>query len=365
LSKIKVLTLSGRVLGTKQKLQTQKSINTMKTRPEQDAGYSYLSELSPKNKTWDTHKAQADKVKHLYQSTDMERYAERLHDCCSFLGFRWELDENSQDLKLKLNSGRRCCVRNCPICQWRKSLSWIARFKKALPSIVEANSSARYIFLTLTVQNCEIDELRKTLNWMNKAWNKLIKRKTFPAIGFARSTEVTKAVDGRVHPHFHVLLMVSSDYFAGRSYLKQADWTALWKSCLGVEYTPIVNVKAVKNRRKRVQTSNEINMPLDISDDSEAILAISGEISSAIVETFKYAVKPQDLIGTGSEKDKQWLIKLTTQLRHTRAIALGGEFKKYLSEKETENELKEEKEDSDICFGWREHSARYIHIKDW
>jgi hypothetical protein len=148
--------------------------------------------------------------------------------------------------------------------------------------------------------------------------------------------------------------MVEPGYFAGHSYLSQKDWTALWQSCLRVDYIPIVNVKAVKPNKKW-QVDNP-NLPAEQA------------LAGAIVETFKYSVKPEDLIGQGTAADQQWLLQLTKQLQNTRAIALGGVFKNYLSESEPED-LVGESEDSEgvsadsIYFGWREIVQRYL--KTW
>lgn len=332
-----------------------------------DSSHVYLSKISPKDKPWDKHKSNTTKVKSLYEGTTFDLYANRIDNCGGNLGFKWVINSVTGELKLKLNACRFCRVRHCPICQWRRSLMWIARFLGVLPTIVRDYPKARYVFLTLTVKNCELDELRETLTNMNKAWERMSKRKAFPAIGFARSTEITKAKDGKAHPHFHALLMVGPGYFTGKYYLTQADWTELWRKSLRIDYTPIVNVKAVKNRRRRAQAQNDVIVPLDGSNASEAILAASEEISSGIVEVFKYSVKPEDLIGTGSESDRQWLVELTNQLHKTRAISLGGIFKNYLSEDDPENLIgnSEELTDkiSDIYFGWRERLAHYIKIE--
>ena len=81
---------------------------------------------------------------------------------------------------------------------------------------------------------------------------------------------------------------------------------------------------------------------------------------SAIKEVIKYTVKPDDMT-----LDPEWLIELSTQLRNSRAVALGGEFKQYLSDDEpTTQELVGESEnkqenDGGIWFGWRERLERY------
>lgn len=267
---------------------------------------------------------------------------------------------------------------------------WTARFLRATPLILRDYPTARFIFLTLTVRNCDMSELRSTLDQMGKAWKRMIERKAFPAIGFARSTEVTRNWDvhykgvyqGRmggktldkwrkdhkgykaseltlratteVHPHFHALLMVNPGYFDGKNYLSHQDWVELWQSCLRVDYTPIVNIKAVKPNKRWV-TDNPGDLP------AEQLLA------GAIVETFKYSTKPADLLGQGTEVDQQWLLNLTAQLENTRAVALGGVFKNYLSEAEPED-LVGEGEDSDgisassVYFGWREMVQRYTKL---
>ncbi len=59
-----------------------------------------------------------------------------------------------------------------------------------------------------------MEELRLTVKEMNKSWNKLVKRKQFPALGWVKSLEVTKSQDLTAHPHFHCLLVVPSNYFS-------------------------------------------------------------------------------------------------------------------------------------------------------
>jgi hypothetical protein len=176
---------------------------------------------------------------------------------------------------------------------------------------------------------------------MNRAWNRLVQRKQFPAVGFVRSTEVTRGQAADAHPHFHCLLLVPSSYFGGH-YIKQAEWRELWQSVLKVDYLPVVNVKAVKPKP---------------GDDLTQGVAI------AILETLKYGVKVDDLIS-----DQDWLIELTHQLHKTRAVAVGGVLKEFLSEEEPENlitnaedtEVEVNNTDIDVWFGWREMVKRYI-----
>ena len=221
---------------------------------------------------------------------------------------------------------------------------WRARFFGALPRIRQAYPAARFLFLTLTVRNCELSELRSTLTWMNKSWELLSKRKAFPALGWLKSVEVTRSINGTAHPHFHALLMVNPGYFK-RGYLSHENWRLLWQSCLKVDYLPHASVQAIKAGKGL--------------GDVEA----AEDLMKQICHTLKYSVKPEDLVS-----DQAWLTELTTQLHKTRAVAVGGVFKTFISDEEPEDlihsELDEDEPEGDcsIWFGWREAVARYYKI---
>lgn len=304
-----------------------------------------LTDFSTKDKPWDIHRSQADQVKNRYRGTIFDRYAERIENCSGLLEFSLSVDSKTGEVKPKLKNARFCRVRHCPVCQWRRSLVWRARFFQALPKIREEYPTSKFLFLTLTVRNCELLELRSYLAWMNKSWVRLSQRQQFPALGWLKSVEVTKSTDGTAHPHFHALLMVNSSYFS-HGYLSQEKWTELWKESLRIDYTPIVFIKVVRP-------------PKGLREEE-----LGQQLAKALCETLKYSVKPSDLIA-----DQDWLIELTTQLHKTRAVAVGGVFKNFLSEEEPEQEElvnldedneTESKEIDSICFGWREFVQRYI-----
>ena len=292
----------------------------------------YLTNISKKDKPWDIHRSQADQVKELYRGSLFNRLAERMETCSELLEFLSFTNLETAELAFKLKNARFCRVRHCPVCQWRRSLKLRARFFIALPKIREQYSTARFVFLTLTTANPHISDLRSHLAHMNKSWERLTKRKQFPAIGSLKSVEVTrqyectnpskctyKASKTRcpnctpthyAHPHFHAILMVNASYF-GEGYLSQAKWTQLWKESLRADYTPIVNVKSVK------------------PDKGSSFENVDDQMAKALCETLKYSVKPSDLAS-----DRNWLVDLTGQLHKTRAVAVGGVFKNFLSENE-------------------------------
>ena len=118
-------------------------------------------------------KGESDDVGGIYAtSAEFERYAKRIHECSGCLHFGWSNKKKQVKRKLRLRRASFCRVRNCPICQWRRSLMWQARFYQSLPKIVEINPMARW-FLTLTVRNCAIEDLGVTLTKMNSAFQRL------------------------------------------------------------------------------------------------------------------------------------------------------------------------------------------------
>ena len=193
-----------------------------------------LFDYSPTDAPWDVHRGQADDVGGIYATAlEFERYAARMADCGGVLLFGWEINPATWVTALRLKHSHFCRVRHCPVCQWRRSLMWQARFHQALPKIVCEHPKARWLFLTLTVPKRSIGELGETLTAMNAGWQRLIKRKELkPILGWVRTTEVTRSAIGEAHPHFHVLLMVPPSWFRGQTYVKQARWVELWQECM-------------------------------------------------------------------------------------------------------------------------------------
>jgi len=194
---------------------------------------------------------------------------------------------------------------------------WQARFYQALPKIVADYPSSRWLFLTLTVRNCAIGELGDTLTAMNGAFKRLEKRKELsPLQGWIRATEVTRGKDGSAHPHFHCLLMVPPSWFT-RDYVKQSRWVELWRDCLRVNYEPNIDIRAVKTKT------------------GEAVANVAEQLQSAVAETLKYSVKPEDMAD-----DPEWFLELTRQLHKRRFISTGGALKNVLQlDRETNEDL--------------------------
>lgn len=305
-------------------------------------GYEDLAKRSPRDKPWDRHRGHVDDVAAVFAGADegwIRRYAERMHQCAPWLRFAQVCDHDTGELSLHLDAAGFCRVRECPVCQWRRSLMWKARMYQALPKLAKAYPAARWVFLTLTVRNCAITDLRRQLSDMGKAWTRLTHRKEFrDVLGWVRSVEVTRSSDGSAHPHFHCLLLVSSTYWRGDHYVKTAAWVRAWRESMRIDYDPICDVRGVHSRGAE-------------------------GVAGAVAETLKYAVKPSDMLA-----DSAWFLELTRQLRRTRAVASGGVLAGVMRDETDQADLLnpgEEKppaEDAELpglTFSWRDQARKY------
>ena len=304
----------------------------------QNAVTPSLSDLSKRDKPWDKHRANADKVTNFYAGSEFQQLSDRIYYCSELLDFRLVPDAEQGEMKLKLDTARFCRVRHCPVCQWRRSLRWKAKAYKVLPQIVAAYPTHRWLFVTLTLKNVPISKLRDTLTWMHESFKRMVKLKDFPAIGWLKSTEVTRGKDGSAHPHFHCLLLVQSSYF-GKNYLKQADWCELWRKSLRIDYQPVVDVQAVKK---------------------------GSQPMSLVPELLKYCTKESDLVC-----DREWFLELTRQMHKLRCVATGGVLKQYLKELEQdpddligkEETAEKEIDEGHLYFGWKRREKKYKLIE--
>ncbi|NEP61328.1 MAG: protein rep [Symploca sp. SIO2G7] len=308
------------------------------SKPEEGKSTPALSDLSERDKPWDVHRAESDRIERHYKGTQFQSYADRIHFCSEFLDFILAPKGDEGELRLKLQAARFCRVRTCMICSWRKSLRWKAKAYEMLPRFINDYPAYRFLFLTLTVKNCEIWQLRETLEWMNKGFTRLSRLKVFPGEGWIKSVEVTKGKKGDAHPHFHVLLGVKSSYF-GRNYLSQKKWCELWQKSLRCDYQPILDVQALKSKDSLV---------------------------GLIAEVIKYQTKPSNLIGSGGKKDRDWFLEYTCQMHGSKAISVGGLFREYFRELEKEPDDLIGSDDEDVesdaahlFFEWKRKEKKY------
>lgn len=296
----------------------------------------YLRDLSDRDKVWDEHRANSQKIENHYRGTEFDNYAKRIYFCSELLDFKLTPDVDEGELKLKLANARFCRVRYCCVCQWRRSLAWKAKAYRILPKVIEDFPKHRWLFLTLTIRNCPVIELRDTVNLLNKSFARLTKRVTWPGVGWIKSVEVTHGRDGNAHPHLHSLIMVAPSYF-GANYLSQKAWAELWHDCVRTDYVPRVHVKAIAKHHN----------PMNI-----------------IPEILKYAVKESDLY-----TDRNFLLELTKQMHNTKSVAVGGVLKGYLKslEEEPEDLIGSDDENTPdeghLYFEWNRGKKSYNELK--
>lgn len=298
-----------------------------------------LADLSPKDKPWDTHKTETVYLFRLLSSASLDEFSllsrqvGRLETCSSWLLFRRILDTGTGEIVQKLQNSDFCRVRICPVCQWRRTLMYQARFLSRIDEVLQGKKLA-FLFLTLTVRNCPITELRSTLGTMREAWKRLTLRREFGIVeGWVRKTEVTRGKDGSAHPHYHCLLVVPPGYFSGKSYMKTARWVQIWRESLRADYDPICDVRRVR------------------------------KVEDIRREVLKYVTKPSDLASEAS-----WTAEYVRQVHHLRFIDSGGILKGIFRDERDKSELVHTGEDTPeptdqdmgqrMVFGWRQDRYR-------
>ncbi len=327
------------------------SVSVGATAPPVNGAAEYLSDVSPKHKPWDKHRAEADTVKEIYANSRFgrhRRYGRRVEQCSQVLQFARDPPKKSGKQKFTLKGAWFCRVRQCPVCQWRRSLMWQAKVYRALPALVQDFPDIRFLFMTLTVRNCLVENLNAQLGELGKAWKRLTQLAIWPAVGWVRAVEITRGRDGSAHPHYHCLLAVPPSYFQA-DYLKQDEWAWLWQECLRVDYRPVIDVRTVK---------------ADYNPRWRANPTAPYKLWGAIAEILKYTIKVSDMT-----RDHDWFLTVVDQIHKTRSVAIGGILKKYIKEREKERltdeigeEVSEEVKDR-VFFGWKQEVKRYKKIK--
>lgn len=218
---------------------------------------------------------------------------------------------------LKLKQTWFCKSKLCPLCNWRRSMKHSNQVVQVIDEAVKREPSGRFLFWTLTSKNTyDGQELKKALSEMSEAFRKLVQYKKVKQnlLGFLRATEVTvNPKDNSYNQHMHVLVFVKSSYFKNsENYISQSELTEFWQKALQVDYTPIVNMKAVKTKNK-------------IKNNEKDLLG-------AVYETAKYPVKSVDYLTDNHDQNLKRVEDLEKGLANKRLFSYGGLFKKIRKE---------------------------------
>lgn len=224
---------------------------------------------------WHVHKTAAQAVATVLMLTH-PRVGARMQSCADRLTFRrdWQDPDDAGRGRLHLAQAYFCRARLCPMCQWRRSLKMHGQVAAVIERLTADRRAAgrnpyEYSLLTLTVRNCDAAELSATLDQLQQGWQRLMRRKAVQAAvqGYVRAVEITyNRQTGQYHPHIHALLCVNPSYFNSRRYIPQRQWSALWRDCARLDYSPQVDIRKAKGDAK------------------------------GIAEVTKYATKPSDYI---------------------------------------------------------------------
>lgn len=305
---------------------------------------------------------------------DLVRYAERILMCCPELHLRTVSERNTGNtVAFSVDHVRWCRVRLCPCCCWAKSGKLRARLFKVVPRIVDLYGY-KFLLVTLTCKNCHQDNSRETIDLLNNGWRTFTNRRTFPAIGYFKSLEVTmpydiyyrgkfiKRMGEKVYQqwlydnknqldfnqidkrptdecnwHLHCLLVVPPSYF-GRNYWNHETWVENWQESAKLSYRPVVEVHQVKSRMDKHQS-----------------------LEDAILEVSKYTSKPQDLVSSSD-----WTIALTDQIKGVKSFSVGGVFREFIRQadldrlEDTGRFGDESKQEGKlVCFTWNDDESIY------
>jgi len=234
--------------------------------------------------------------------------AARVSTCAEILEF-----DMTKEGRLKLAHAWFCKSPLCPICNWRKTMKRSVQTTKIVSEVIRRKPLARWLFLTLSLKNVfSGEELDSSLKEMAEGFRRLMMYKKVKQnlVGFMRATEVTtNKVTGSYNQHMHVLICVESAYFNSKgAYLSQEEWTNLWKKAMKLDYTPIVHIEKVKNKKK---------------NKNKEMTAIE----AAVQETAKYSVKDADYLTGNLKNDLEVVKDLEEGLYRKRMVAYGGLLK--------------------------------------
>lgn len=233
---------------------------------------------------------------------------ERVKLCAEIMKF-----EKTIDSCLKLTQAWFCKSRLCALCNWRRSMKHAVQVIQVIDEAVKREPKGRFVFLTLTTKNVWTGkELNAEIARLSRSFNKLVKYKKIRQnlLGYLRAVEVTvNSEDGSYNQHIHALLFVRSSYFTGngKNYISQREWADFWQRALKEDYTPVVDVRAVKPKK--------------------GVKAGEKSLVGAAQEVAKYPVKSVDYLTNDYEKNLKRVEDLEKGLKQKRLISYGGLFK--------------------------------------
>lgn len=233
---------------------------------------------------------------------DFSKKHDKVHSCADYLEFGV-----MESGKSKLINANFCKDKFCPMCSWRRSKKVYSQVHSCVDYM---KNNYQFLLLTLTVPNVKASQLSDTITHLNYSFNKMVNYPQFQRIyrGCVKVLEVTYNRErDDFHPHFHILLAVSANYFRSDDYLKQFDFLYMWRKATKDNRINQVDIRKVHYNPRRPELS---------------------DISAAVAEVAKYAVKPSDYIFPDNQVlTDSVLYTLSLSLRNRRLVSFRGVFK--------------------------------------
>ena len=222
-----------------------------------------------------------------------------MRECGTFLQYKVCPDCG----KSFISSANLCRDRLCPTCAWRLSLKRFAEMCQVM-NILSEEDLACAGFLTLTVKNCKPENLRYTIQKMNEDWNRMLAGRKIKHLlaGWAKSLEITyNEKTNTFHPHFHIIVLFNDFLGEGET---NKFFRKAWSKASRLPYEPITDFRLI--------------------DSAEESIASDGEkVYNAILETFKYSVKSDEL----EEMPLQTFREFVLAVQGLRFVSFGGIIK--------------------------------------
>lgn len=232
----------------------------------------------------------------------------------------------------KIHSANFCKQRYCPICQWRLSKKVYHEINTVIDA-VNAQYNVKYILVTLTIRN--MDKLSEGITTALQGFKLFFKRREVVKAfkGFIRTLEITRSGAGQWHPHIHCICAVGEEYWTD-AYIEHSRLIELWQQATGAEYAPNVDIRLIK-----------------------------GNITDAVAEVAKYAVKPFDL--TNEIHKAEILAELIQATYKRRLRSMGGIIKKTAKSIGITLEDEDEYSPYDWDSNYVYDNGKYIIDEDW
>ena len=272
--------------------------------------------------------------------------------------------EPAAEQSYRLTGANFCRIALCPTCQWRRASKLYGTLIKSLGymldeyKLMEFDAShnrllpkPRMLLLTLTVPSVSGDMLRDTIQAMATGWNRLQRVSRFIAAvkGYYRCLEVTyNSKTDTYHPHYHVLLVTTEDYFArSRSdYISHAEWLDMWRKAMRDCSITQVDIRPLRG-------------------------ATPSALLKSLSEVCKYTCKPSDFLRGTMEQRASVVGTIDKALDKVRRASWGGCLKAAKAALALDEEIIEQdytpdsewyKVRSDVWLHWSSGVGDYVTI---